>query len=50
MSIKDLMQKSRKERDEILAMAAEAAESDYEDPELNLGDLSEPYIDDRAAR
>lgn len=45
-AIKELMSKSRKEREEVLKMAADAAASDYDDPDLNLSDLSEPYRDD----
>ncbi|HUX20559.1 MAG TPA: XRE family transcriptional regulator [Spirochaetia bacterium] len=45
-SIKELMHKSKKERDEVLRMAADAAASDYNDPDLNLSDRSEPYVDD----
>ena len=47
-SIKELMRKSRVEREEVLKMAADAAAADYDDPDLNLSDLSEPYLDDTA--
>lgn len=49
-SIKELMSKSRAERDEVLGMAAESAASYYEDPDVNLPDRSEPYHDDPPSR
>jgi len=49
-AIKELMHKSREERDEILRMAADAALSDYEEPELNISDIVEPYDEDSSAR
>ena len=49
-SIKELMSKSRAERDEVLGIAAESAASYYEDPDINLSDLSEPYGDDPPSR
>lgn len=49
-AIKELMHKSREERDEVLRMAADAAASDYEDPELNISDIAEPYDEHPSTR